>query len=334
MLGHELPQNEALLDRIKLRDLVSAVRLRKSMVLLTAATCVALAFVYIALREPAYRAKTQLMVFNTKLAPGREDAVFAETQLDPTFLETQIEIMKSDKIGLDVINRIGIATFDGAGKTGIFGWLPQFGGEPTEEAQSASVTARKLKVLKTLQRGLTVERYGLSYIIGLSFTTADPQLAARVTNEFARSYVEDQESGRFEAAQTASAWLRDRMRDLGARTRIISTALPPNDDSNLRKVLVLSAAALLGLLLGTIMAIARSMFDHRLLTPEQLVGATGVECLGTVPWFGAGLGLNKTAAGGIAAVGHGRSASAGGRGRFQNSCRAACRASPSDRSTG
>jgi Mrp family chromosome partitioning ATPase len=249
----DLFHNESLIDRLDLREFIGAMRVGWRWVLGTAALCLLLMGGYLAVREPSYTARVQLMVYNSKLGIGRDDALFADWQMEPIFLETQIETIRSDKIALNVIKRLG---------------------EPA---------AQPSLLIGPLLSGLKVGRSGLSSVVELKYTSSDPEMAAKVANAFAAAYVEDQEVARAEAAQTASAWLRDRIRDVGPKTRILSPAIAPHHTSSPNSAILLAAATLLGLLLGSGVAIARWLLDYRIRTPEQAASACGVECLGAIP---------------------------------------------------
>lgn len=266
-------------------SILGVIRWRRAPIILSVLLCALLALAYLLARTPSYTAQTQLLVYNAKLAFSREDALFAESQLDPTFLETQIEILKSEKIALDVVNRLNLAEASQAeSKTprldlrSLLGFTQKSPDEPKDEGE-----ARRRAALKDFQAGLSVDRVGLSYVVAVAFTASDPELAARAANETARAYVVDQDAARVEAAQSASAWLRERIRDLGPRTRIIAPASPPASKSNMSGLLVMAIGIGAGLAAGIGIAFGREFLDHSVRTPEQAVEATGVDCFGIIP---------------------------------------------------
>ena len=114
-------------------------------------------------------------------------------------------------------------------------------------------------------------------------TIPDPEKAARVANETVRVYIEDQEAGRIEAAQSASPSIRERIRDLGPRTRVVAPASRPTEKSNPPALLILLGATLAGLGLGSASVLAREILDRRIRTPAQAVAYTGAECFGVFP---------------------------------------------------
>jgi uncharacterized protein involved in exopolysaccharide biosynthesis len=247
---------------IDVRSLLGVLSWQRWKILAPVAVFLLVGLVYVLVRPSAYTAQTNLLVYNSKLSFSREDALFAESQLDPTFLETQMEILKSEKIALDVIDRLGLA---GDARSDV-GWSPvdllrMLLGSANDEASNPEM--RRRAVLKAFQKDLSVERVGSSCVVNVGFTAPDPEQAARTANEVARAYMDDQNAARFEAAQSASAWLRERIRDLGPRTRIIARASPPQDKSNVRGLLVLAIAGLAGLALAVGAVIAREFFNRK-----------------------------------------------------------------------
>ena len=68
-----------------------------------------------------------------------------------------------------------------------------------------------------------MRRVGLSYAIEISFSSADPDKAARIVNAVAETYIRDQIEEKSEAARQASQWLESRLSDL--RTRMNAATL-------------------------------------------------------------------------------------------------------------
>jgi succinoglycan biosynthesis transport protein ExoP len=120
-------------------------------------------------------------------------------------------------------------------------------------------------------------------VVVISYTDRDPEVAARIANEFARAYIADQNVARGDVAQAGSSWLRERLREVGPRARVIAEALPPQDKSNIRGILIIAVAGISGGLVACSGALLWKMVDRRVTTPEELSAATGLPCLGIVP---------------------------------------------------
>lgn len=274
-------------DPIDWRWMLNAVLRRRLSIAGLALLCMAGAAVYVVTRAGSYTAQTHLHLTNLKLTFSRDDALFAETQADPTFLETQIQLMRSEKVAFAVVDALGLDKAvpdkppEGLTQR-LRALLPDFmprasAPPPTEEG------GPRREAVREVQRGLAVDRAGMSNIVTLRYTAPDPARAALIANEFARAYVDDQTAARIESAQSASIWLRERLRDVGPKTRIVARALPPTETSNPRGILLIGLAGLIGTTLGVSLALLHQLLDHRVRTPEQVAGATGAACLGFVP---------------------------------------------------
>ncbi|SFL92918.1 cellulose synthase operon protein YhjQ/BcsQ [Methylorubrum salsuginis] len=246
---------------------------------------------YVATRAGSFTAQTHLHLTNLKLTFSRDDALFAETQLDPTFLETQIQLMRSEKVAFSVVDALQLTEAEGdkavqSLKQRLQALLAEYLPHdlaPSQAPEAADDGSPRREAMRQLQRGLSVERAGMSNIVTLRYTAPDPVQAARIANAFARAYIDDQTAARIESAQSASIWLRERLRDVGPKTRIVAQALPPTETSNPRGLLLVALAGLIAAGLGVSLALLRQLFDRKVRTPEQVVAASGAACLGFLP---------------------------------------------------
>jgi Mrp family chromosome partitioning ATPase/capsular polysaccharide biosynthesis protein len=239
------------------RWMIGAVAYHRNAVIGLTLAFVLLAILHIVFRSPTYTATTALQLTNLRLSP--DNASVAETQPDPTFIETQVQILGSQRIALDVASALKLIS-------------PE---DPPIE---------KLKVLTGLQRGLDLDRVGLSNIVRLSFSSSNAEEAARVANEFVNAYVADQNAARVEAAQSAgSGWLHEKLRWVGPRARVLAKAFPPQYKNNFPGRIIVLGAGFVGMLLGIATALLLGSVDRQIRTPEQATAATGVPCFGIIP---------------------------------------------------
>jgi polysaccharide biosynthesis transport protein len=262
----------------------------KWMVIAIAALMGGLSLAYVKLREPSYTASSLLQLTNLRLNFSREDAFFAETQSDPNFLETQIQLLRSAKIALSVVDTLKLSERPATGRgSAIVKYITDYIGEvlpasaPDEQSVTAGVSEARLTALKAIQRGFKAERVGLSNVVQIEFSWNNPVEAAQILNEISNAFIADQNASRIEAAQAASSWLRERLRDVGPKTRIIAPALTPTERSNTAARLVVPLAFVLGSGLGIMLALFRAFVDRRILTPQAASAATQTECLGVIP---------------------------------------------------
>ena len=240
------------------RWMLKSILSRPLVVLSVPVVCVLLAVLFVALRPGQYTATTTLNVTNLRLALGRDDAFYAEAQFDPTFLETQIQIISSEAVVNEVFRTLG------------------------DNATAQTPQPLDAQVLQDMLRPLGVARVGLSNLVNISYTAPDPQKAADMANAFARAYLDKLNRDRQDAAEAGSSWLRDRLQEVGAKAQVVTEALAPVNKSNLRGIYIIAAAGAVGLMTGMIAALALAFLDRRIRTPEQVVSVLGAPCFGMV----------------------------------------------------
>ena len=70
-------------------------------------------------------------------------------------------------------------------------------------------------VVEEFDKRLSTSRLGHSTVIEISFSAGSAERSAEIANTIANTYVADQVSGRLEQNRTATAWLHDRLEELG-----------------------------------------------------------------------------------------------------------------------
>ena len=70
------------------------------------------------------------------------------------------------------------------------------------------------RAIENLKDGLSVSRIPKTLVLEISYTAADPQMAARIANEVAEAYIDDQRLEHKEAARRATSWLNEQLAEL------------------------------------------------------------------------------------------------------------------------
>ena len=142
---------------------------------------------------------------------------------DATIL-SQIEILKSDTIGLAVVNKLSLSTngefmasSGGAVDTlkrafNVLLDLPSLF-VSSDLAQTDEEEASR-DALNVLQRNMTIARVGKSYVLDVSFTSPNREMSATVANAIADIYINDKLEAKYEATRRASEWLQTRIDEL------------------------------------------------------------------------------------------------------------------------
>jgi polysaccharide biosynthesis transport protein len=135
---------------------------------------------------------------------------FSLDYYDPTELETELRILQSDLIALQVIRTLNLDR------------QPQFGGGSAPPSSSEDLAPDPLQVdpgrastmLGGFKNGLHVTLSPNSRIIEVRYDSSDPQMAANVVNTLMQTYVENNFKSRFDSTMQASDWLQNQLVDM------------------------------------------------------------------------------------------------------------------------
>jgi polysaccharide biosynthesis transport protein len=179
--------------------------------------------VYAFTTPPSYTAKATLIIDARKILPVGKEALTQEAIADTeASVDSQVEILKSEKIALDVVKQLDLTKdpdLMGQGGSPIGKLIGSIIGSVSswfDTAPPAPKSQSELEhaVANAFAGRLTIQRVGLSYIIEVSFRAADPNRAAEIANATANAYVADQLGAKSQVAQRAAVWLQDRIREL------------------------------------------------------------------------------------------------------------------------
>jgi len=129
---------------------------------------------------------------------------------DPTDLDTEVRILKSDLLALQVIKQLNLDK------------RPEFGGTQASPSNMLGLTTDALQpdsekttsLLAGFKAGLRVALIPNTRIIEIHYRSPDKTLAANVVNTLIASYIEQNFKTRFESTMQASDWLSKQLVDL------------------------------------------------------------------------------------------------------------------------
>jgi succinoglycan biosynthesis transport protein ExoP len=129
---------------------------------------------------------------------------------DPTDLDTEVRILKSDLLALQVIKQLNLDK------------RPEFGGTGETSTDTLGLTTDVLQpdsaqisaLLGGFKGNLRVALEPNTRIIDIHYRSADKDLAARVVNTLVNTYIEQNFKTRFESTMQASDWLSKQLVDL------------------------------------------------------------------------------------------------------------------------
>jgi polysaccharide biosynthesis transport protein len=167
---------------------------------------------YLALKlVPAYFASTATIIIDTrKYQIFQHTTMVGDTMIDAAAVESQLEILKSENVAVEVVRKLHLADDPEFGNPtpGILGSLLL----PSREA--ASDSDRERRALTMLGKQLTVRRIGPTYVIEITFRSRNAERAAEVANAIGEAYISEQLEGKYDATRRASSWLEGRLKEL------------------------------------------------------------------------------------------------------------------------
>ncbi len=203
-LYNVLPPQESTL-RESMRVLIK----RKWMVIAVVAGIFMVAAVASLRQTPIYEASGQIVVnkADSNLITFKDSGPVMD-YYDPSDLDTEVLILQSDLLALQVIRQLNLDK------------RPEFGGhsdqtQPNLVADPLQADSRHISALLGSFRGnLRVTLVPNTRIIDIHYTSPDPQLAASAVNTLAATYVEQNYKTKFESTMQASDWLSKQLVDL------------------------------------------------------------------------------------------------------------------------
>ena len=177
------------------------------------ACSLALGLVYLATTPPSFTSHAIMLIDSSKLRVlQQQDAPIGDIPIDTAQVETQVEVLKSENIGLSVIKELKLADdpeFAGSGGGLIGKVLAYF--DSSEQQSESQLTRRALGQFVAKR---TVTRVGRTYVLDIGYTSLDATRSAAIANAIADAYIVDQLEAKYQATKRASVWLQDRIKEL------------------------------------------------------------------------------------------------------------------------
>jgi polysaccharide biosynthesis transport protein len=268
---------------------------------------------YLALATPVYVAQAQVFIDPKRPQATNGVTEFGLLQLDSSQLESQIQIVKSERVSRHVVRELRLAEereFNTPASSFLSLLLPFLEQSQTvahrePAARPGAEIAGETTALARFAERLSVRRIGQSYVLEIGFWSEDGQMAARVANAVTAAYIRDQIVTRLDAAQRGGEILEDRIQTLRGQLatvdaavrsgmiqldsfpiadgRVITSASLPLGKSWPKSSMVLALAALAGAFVGGVGALLRNAVDSRVRSRKQIENGLQVPLLGALP---------------------------------------------------
>jgi succinoglycan biosynthesis transport protein ExoP len=160
---------------------------------------------------PIYLARGSIAINKPdyNLVNFKDSANFGGEYYDPTDLDTEVNILQSDLLALQVIRTLSLDK------------MPEFGGISGKAPTSSLIpdglqvdSAHTAALLGAFKGGLHVSLKPNTRIVVIDYTSTNPRLAATIVNTLANTYAEQNFKTKFESTMQASDWLTKQLVDL------------------------------------------------------------------------------------------------------------------------
>ncbi len=198
----------------QLGDYLAVLGRHKWMILGLMLLACALGGVYFWLKTPLFEAQSTLQIQPAapRVAPIQNSD--SPVPKDDVFYETQYNIIRSRAVASAVAGKL--KPDEQAALLNQPGLLDKLGLGGGQDESAMTPAKRHEALIRAIRKGLTVTGVKDSAIVQLTFHAVDPEVAARVTNLVAQSYIDLQEQSQAQQARDANRWLNGQLHKLRA----------------------------------------------------------------------------------------------------------------------
>ncbi|SFE71928.1 GumC family protein [Roseivivax sediminis] len=152
------------------------------------------------------------------------ESVVGGMSADSTVINTEVEILRSRALMGQVVDELNLMDDPEFNMSlqpaGVVDWLTSSikvllgtaGADPV--SGEATDNQQRNATISTLQKAVSVRNVPQTYVFEVTAETANSRKSARISNTLVELYISDQLDAKFEATESATAWLSDRVAEL------------------------------------------------------------------------------------------------------------------------
>lgn len=195
---------------INIKSIISILYRQHVLIIITIATIIFLTMLVVYSITPKYTANAIILVDTSYKDLLDSDIKSQNTSADNARVESEVGILKSDHILLDVIRENSLVSDSEFGiKTRltdrVFSWLRLPLSKPPTNDEAIG------EVLNTLRPALSINRNGLTYLINIGVVSLDPVKSAKLANAVSESYIKEQISSKVSSTLRARDTIQNRV---------------------------------------------------------------------------------------------------------------------------
>lgn len=187
----------------------------------------AIGVAYVLTATPLYKASADVLIDRANSAVVNELSTIGGVVDDDASVLSQVELLRSSTISVGTVTRLKLdedPVFMASDKSitatlkdflrsllNVSQWFVANTASESDRTEIRRTASEKVK------GGMEIRRVGKTYALSIEFVSPSPELAARVVNGIAESYLADKLDSKYEATRRASLWLQDRIAELRDR---------------------------------------------------------------------------------------------------------------------
>lgn len=203
-------RQEAGESEAKLADIIQMVRdtvMRRWLLLLIVfATVAVLGIVGVQFLPVSYSSVAKVRL-DPSLNPLATKSADGKSELTPEAIDTEVATVQSLTLAKAIVRQFHLQSD------------PEFAKALKGGSGIATAADREMIVANSVLRGLSVQREKLTYILDVTFTSADPVKAAKIANAFAQGYIDAKTGNKAGTAERQSQWFQRRLTELANDAR-------------------------------------------------------------------------------------------------------------------
>ena len=203
-------------------DFLRVARTRKALIISVALGAMVLSLIILLMLPTLYSASAVVMLESRKNNIADQSAVLSSLPTDPATIQNQIQVLTSRDLASLVIDKLQLwhdPEFNSALNPSLFDVIS--GALWREGAAEREHDA----IITVFLRRLAVDAQGLSTTFTITFSSRDPEKAARIANAIADTYIADQVNTKSAAGRQATDWLSDRIQQLSEQVQAAEAAV-------------------------------------------------------------------------------------------------------------
>ena len=234
-----LPSSAA--ETFSFRNLINIFRRRVRLFGAVALLVFLAALLVTARATPRYTAQAQVMLNVRQSQVLDTQQVLSNLPAETGVVDSEVEVLQSRDLARQVAEVLRLENdpeFNWALRkpSGLGALIARVQGRslapPAPPTTPDEIRLGRERAASALRGGLKVQRMGLTYIIGVSFTSLNPEKAARIANAFAGQYIANQVSDKGGANRQANTFLEERLNQLRGEVQSAEAAVESYRSAN------------------------------------------------------------------------------------------------------